>query len=112
MTPPRVLLFFFVLAAALIAAGLPVANAGEINRPNVLLIADDDLRPGPTAAPTSRARTSIDWPGTFRRAYVQQAVLAVAFERPDEHAAGHHEGMGIPRTHFRPALPDVVTRCR
>ena len=89
-------------------------NAADLDRPNVLFIAIDDLRPtlGCYGDPTART-PNIDRIAavgtTFQRAYCQQAVCSpsrlslLSGRRPDTTKVWDLS------THFRKALPDVVT---
>ena len=97
--------------AALAALAPAFAPAAEPNRPNVLFIAVDDLRPefgpdGPARAPNLGRLAARGL--TFGRAYCQQAVCSPSRTslltgcRPDTTKVWDLE------THFRVALPDVV----
>ena len=102
----RLLVTLFVVSA------LCAARAAE--RPNILFIAVDDLRPEFGAYGANYIKS----PNLDRLAegghHVQPRLLpagglfADALEPADRHAARHHEGLGSV-THFRTALPDVVT---
>ncbi len=96
------------------AAALHAADSAKPNRPNVLFIASDDLRPelgcyGNTIVRSPNidrlARQGI----VFERAYCQQAVCSpsrtslLTGTRPDTNKVWDLN------THFRKALPDVVT---
>ena len=99
-----------LLLATLAAASLPAATP----RPNVLFFAVDDLRPefGAYGAPHVRSPNLDRLAGrgvTFLRAYCQQAVCSpsrssvMTGARPDSTKVWDLE------THFRTAMPDVVT---
>lgn len=86
----------------------------EANRPNILFIAVDDLRPklgcyGDTDAITPNIDRLAERGVLFENAYCQQAVCApsraslMSGRRPDKTKVWNLS------THFREALPDVVT---
>lgn len=102
------------LVSILAAVALAATAAAAAARPNVLFIAVDDLRPefgaygaGYIKSPNldRLARAGV----TFERAYCQQAVCSpsrtslMTGTRPDTNKVWDLE------THFRKALPDVVT---
>jgi iduronate 2-sulfatase len=116
--PPRVSKFLGRLARCLAAVGWVATAGGEAGaaerRPNVLFIAVDDLRPEATASGSDLIKTPniarIAARGTtFDRAYCQQAVCSpsrsslMTGRRPDATRVWDLD------THFRTALPDVVT---
>src|SRR5262245_21164574 len=101
-------------AVAVLAAGSLLSAADQPKTPNVLFIAVDDLKPALACAGDPHAKTpNIDKlaaRGTvFGRAYCQQAVCSpsrsslLTGRRPD--ATEVYDLV----THFRKALPDVVT---
>lgn len=100
------------LAALALLAASVAARAAD--RPNVLFFAVDDLRPELGAYGHSYIKSpNLDrlarWGVTFNRAYCQQAVcspsrtVVMTGTRPDTSKVWDLE------THFRKALPDVVT---
>jgi arylsulfatase A-like enzyme/lysophospholipase L1-like esterase len=107
--------------AALVGIFLPVAPAGSLfaeqtsgQRPNVLFIAVDDLRPalgayGDANAITPNLDALARSGALFERAYCQQAVCSPSRTalltglRPDR------TGVYDLKTHFRSAMPEVVT---
>lgn len=102
-----------VIALAALAVPAPV-SAADAKKPNVLFVAVDDLKPALACAGDPHARTpNIDKlaaRGTvFARAYCQQAVCSpsrsslLTGRRPDSTKVYDLV------THFRKALPDVVT---
>jgi len=102
----------FTLATLLVTAWPAFARAAE--RPNVLFIAVDDLRPefgayGKSTIHSPNLDRLAQRGVTFRRAYCQQAVCSpsrsslLTGTRPDTTKVYDLE------THFRKALPDVVT---
>ncbi|MEM0925555.1 MAG: sulfatase [Planctomycetota bacterium] len=106
------------LATLVISIGLVLMSsvllAEEAKRPNVLFIAVDDLRPtlgcyGDPVAKTPNIDRLADRGVLFRRAYCQQAVCSpsrlslMTGRRPDTTRVWDLA------THFRKALPDVVT---
>eukprot|EP01034_Spumella_vulgaris_P020571 gene20571-26366_t len=103
----------FVLLPALLP-GVASAEEARLARPNIVFIAVDDLRPefgaygaGYIKSPNldRLARSGV----TFQRAYCQQAVCSpsrtslMTGTRPDTTKVWDLE------THFRTALPNVVT---
>ncbi|MFO0801381.1 MAG: sulfatase [Gemmataceae bacterium] len=99
-------------AAALLVSGTPAV--AQPTRPNVLFVAVDDLRPALGCAGDPHAKTPVidqlASRGTvFTRAYCQQAVCSpsrsslLTGRRPDTTKVYDLV------THFRTALPDVVT---
>ncbi|MEX2173377.1 MAG: sulfatase [Pirellulaceae bacterium] len=109
---------FVLSCAALIALGLigssPVAAQDAAQRPNVLFIAVDDLRPdlgcyGHPEAKTPHIDALASRGMVFRRAYCQQAVCSptrtslLTGLRPDSTKVYDLE------THFRDTIPNVVT---
>ncbi len=103
-----------LLLPILMLAGLGSAAAAAPKKPNVLFIAVDDLKPALACAGNPHAKTpNIDRlaaRGTvFHRAYCQQAVCSpsrsslLTGRRPDTTKVYDLV------THFRTALPDVVT---
>ncbi len=111
----RVVLLAAAGFASVSAAGADDTSGSEIARkPNVLFIAIDDLRPNLGCYGDEVAKTpnidSLAKNGTlFRRAYTQQAVCnpsrasLMTGRRPDTTRVWDLH------THFRKALPDVVT---
>jgi arylsulfatase A-like enzyme len=114
ITPRSRLLRHLIPAALLACLGALGASAAPTQRPNVLFIAVDDLRPefgaygkdyikSPNLDRIAKAGI------TFNRAYVQQAVCSptrsslMTGTRPDTTKVWDLE------THFRVALPKVVT---
>lgn len=111
---PRAVLLLFCLVVVFAVSGAAAVQAAPINRPNILFIAVDDLRPELGAYGSSYMYTpNIDRLAkegmTFRRAFVQQALCSPSRSsimtgmRPDTTKVWDL------RTHFREALPDVVT---
>jgi iduronate 2-sulfatase len=103
-----------ILSLAVLALAVGAADAEQPRRLNVLFIAVDDLKPALACAGDPYARTpNIDRlaaRGTvFTRAYCQQAVCSpsrsslLTGRRPDTTRVYDL------KTHFRKALPDVVT---
>jgi arylsulfatase A-like enzyme len=107
------------VAALLAAASAPPLRAGEPGRdtpgkPNVLFIVVDDLRPElgayghaymKTPSIDSLARSGL----VFERAYVQQAVCAPSRTSVMTGARPDTTKVWDLVTHFRTAMPDVVT---
>jgi len=100
--------------ASLLLIASPILHAAEPVKPNVLFIALDDLRPALACAGDPYAKTpnidALAASGTaFTRAYCQQAVCSpsrsslLTGRRPDSTKVYDLV------THFRKALPDVVT---
>ena len=107
-------LFRITAAAAAVLLAVPAAPAAEADRPNVLFIAVDDLKPTIGAFGDEVARTPnldrLSQRGTaFTNAHCQQAVCAPSRVslllglRPDTTRVWDL------KTEFRPILPDVVT---
>src|SRR5262245_355472 len=105
---------FVIASAALAVAAAPGYCAEPAKKPNVLFVAVDDLKPALACAGDPHAKTpNIDRlasRGTvFTRAYCQQAVCSPSRSslltgcRPDSTKVYDLV------THFRKALPDVVT---
>ena len=104
-----------ILLSMAIASGVSLALADDFSgRPNVLFIAVDDLRPtlgcyGDPLASTPNLDRLASAGTIFRRAYCQQAVCSpsrlslLTGRRPDTTKVWDLN------THFRRALPDVVT---
>jgi len=104
----------FLLYAALLVFGSSTVLAGAPKKMNVLFIAVDDLKPALACAGDPHAKTpnidALAARGTvFNRAYCQQAVCSpsrsslLTGRRPDSTKVYDLV------THFRKALPDVVT---
>lgn len=115
-TLAAVLVTVLTVVAAIAATGSagPLRAAEPTRRPNVLFIAVDDLKPAIAAAGDKHAKTPhIDGlakrGAVFTRAYCQQAVCSpsrsslLTGRRPDTTRVYDLV------THFRTALPDVVT---
>src|SRR5436190_1616293 len=103
-----------ILSAAVVTVWAAAAAAQAPKKPNVLFVAVDDLKPALACAGDPHAKTpNIDRlaaRGTvFTRAYCQQAVCSpsrssfLTGRRPDSTKVYDLV------THFRKALPDVVT---
>ena len=104
-----------VLLALLVSVGLSIAElASAADRPNILMIAVDDLRPdlgcfGSPIANTPNIDRLAARGVVFTRAYCQQAVCSpsrtslLTGRRPDATQVWDLN------THFRVALPDCVT---
>ena len=101
-------------AATLLLAATSLGFAAETNRPNVLFLVVDDLRPeagcyGNLVVKTPNIDRLAARGVVFNRAYCQQAVCSpsrsslLTGRRPDATRVYDLE------THFRVALPDVVT---
>ena len=103
-----------LLACVLLSAITSIATAAETSRPNVLFIAVDDLRPeigcyGNKLVKTPNIDRIASRGTVFNHAYCQQAVCSpsraslLTGQRPDTTRVWDLN------THFRVALPDVVT---
>jgi arylsulfatase A-like enzyme len=108
------LLLAFTVAVAVVGGGAQWVSAAEPDRPNVLFIAVDDLRPELGAYGNAQVKSpSIDRLAregmTFRRAYVQQALCSpsrtsvMTGMRPDTTRVWDL------KTDFRTTVPDAVT---
>jgi iduronate 2-sulfatase len=106
--------FTAALVMCCLASAVSIVRAEEARRPNVLFIAVDDLRPalgcyGDEVAVTPNINRLASNGTVFNRAYCQQAVCSpsrlslMTGRRPDTIRVWD---LG---THFRQALPDVVT---
>ncbi|MFC7337866.1 sulfatase [Haloferula chungangensis] len=103
-----------LLIAALIIPGISPVAAEDLNRPNVLFLVSDDLRPDlgcyGNAVVKSPNIDAIAAQGlVFNRAYCQQAVCSPSRSSVMTGARPDTTGVTNLTTHFRKAMPDVVT---
>ena len=113
MAPNKTLLWL-LLAAALASLSPAEARQQPKRRPNVLFIAVDDLRPefgayGATYVHAPNLDRLAKQSVTFERAYCQQAVCSPSRSSLLTGARPDTTKVWDLVTHFRAALPDVIT---